>query len=263
MQAAAAALHALGLRRPTSAACGAAGAGAWAAVARLRPARTARPQLRVQLSPVVFVQLRSSIAARPPRRGPGWEALPSLSAPGTGGWGPRLLLLRAREKRGDRRDPPPCRAGEARREARESRELGDRAPLLFPACGALGRRGDFGGTDLRGGVRGMGAGNWGQCWRGLGWSAERARAGGRRGAASPRAPGVAGAPQTCHPARSPPQARVPGRVLCPMVLVLSFGARVRLGPAYGGLDGVNHSPPHTLTMRGMWTSAAPLIQALK
>lgn len=179
MQAAAAALHALGLRRPTSAACGAAGAGAWAAVARLRPARTARPQLRVQLSPVVFVQLRSSIAARPPRRGPGWEALPSLSAPGTGGWGPRLLLLRAREKRGDRRDPPPCRAGEARREARESRELGDRAPLLFPACGALGRRGDFGGTDLRGGVRGMGAGNWGQCWRGLGWSAERARAGGR------------------------------------------------------------------------------------
>lgn len=57
--------------------------GAWAAVARLRPARTARPQLRVQLSRVVFVQLRSSIAARPPRRGPGWEALPSLSAPGS------------------------------------------------------------------------------------------------------------------------------------------------------------------------------------
>lgn len=40
-------------------------------------------------------------------------------------------------------------------------------------------------------------------------------------------------------------------------------ARVRLGPAYGGLDGVNHSPPHTLTMRGMWTSAATLHPGLK
>lgn len=113
VQAVAAALHTLGLRRPTSAACGAAGAGAWASVARLRPARTARPQLRVQLSPVVvvFVQLRSSIAASPPRRSPGWEALPSLPAPGTSGWGRWLLLLRAREKRGDRRDPLPGRAG--------------------------------------------------------------------------------------------------------------------------------------------------------
>lgn len=48
-----------------------------------------------------------------------------------------------------------------------------------------------------------------------------------------------------------------------MVLVVSFGARVRLGPAYGGLFGVNNSPPHALTMRGMWTSAAPPTHALK
>lgn len=98
MQAVAAALHTLGLRRTTSAACGAAGAGAWAAVARLRLARTARPQLPVQLSLVVFVQLRSSIVARPPRRGRGWEALPSLSAPGTSGWGTAAVApARARE----------------------------------------------------------------------------------------------------------------------------------------------------------------------
>lgn len=89
----------------------------------------------------------------------------------------------------------------------------------------------------------MGAGNWGQCWRGLSWSAERARAGGRSWSRLTRAPGAAGAPQTCHQARPPPQARVSGRVLCSLVLVLSFGARVRLGPAYGGLDGVNHSRP--------------------
>ena len=48
-----------------------------------------------------------------------------------------------------------------------------------------------------------------------------------------------------------------------MVLGQSIRARVRLGPAYGGIDGVNDSPPHTLTMRGVWTSAAPPIQALK
>lgn len=79
--------------------CGLRGGGSgWAAVARLRLARTARPQLPVQLSLVVFVQLRSSIVARPPRRGRGWEALPSLSAPGTSDWGTAAVApARARE----------------------------------------------------------------------------------------------------------------------------------------------------------------------
>lgn len=159
------------------------------------------------------------------------------------------------------------RAGPGRRDERlASRENLERGrPFSFQRVGRWGQRGDFAGTDLRagGGLRGMGAGNWGQCWRGLGWSAERA---GRRTAveaASPRAAGAAGAAQTCHPARPPPQARVPGRVLCSMALVLSFRAWVRLGPAYGGLVGVSRSPPHTLTLRGMGTSAAPPIQALK
>lgn len=156
MQAVAAALHTLGLRRPTSAACGAAGAGAWAAVARLRLARTARPQLPVQLSLVVFVQLRSSIVARPPRRGRGWK--PSLVSlprvPATGG--PRLLLLRAREKRGDRRDPLACRTGEARREAREPRELREGAPSLSSVWGAGSARGLCGDRPAEG------CGGWGQ-----------------------------------------------------------------------------------------------------
>lgn len=106
----------------------------------------------------------------------------------------------------------------------------------------------------------MEAENRGQGWRGLGWSSERARAGRR---AWSRLTPRAAAPQTCHLSRPPPHARVRGPVLCSMVLAVSFGARVRLGPAYGGLVGVNHSPPRTRTMRGMWTSAAPPPQALK
>lgn len=81
VQEVAAALHTRGLRQLTSAACGAAGAGAWAALARLRPARTPRPQLRVQRSPAVFVQLRSSPAARPPGRGPRLESPPEPRQP--------------------------------------------------------------------------------------------------------------------------------------------------------------------------------------
>lgn len=141
MQEVAAALHTRGLRQLTSAACGAAGAGAWAALARLRPVRTPRPQLRVQRSPAVFVQLRSSPAARPPGRGTRLESPPDPRQPRTSGWEPRLLLLRAREKRGDRRDPLAARAGEARREARELRELGPGVPSRSGMRGSVSARG--------------------------------------------------------------------------------------------------------------------------
>lgn len=45
------------------------------------------------------------------------------------------------------------RAEPGRRDERlANRENLERAPLLFPECGALGRLGDFAGTDLRGGA---------------------------------------------------------------------------------------------------------------
>lgn len=161
-----------GLRQLTSAACGAAGAAAWAALARLRPARTPRPQLRVQRSPAVFVQLRSSPAARPPGRGPRLESPPEPSQPGYQRLGTAAAApARARNvvTAGTR-----WRHGPGRRDERlASCENLEPASLLVPACGALCRRGDFAGTDLRRwGV--VGAGNWGRCWRGLGWSSERA-----------------------------------------------------------------------------------------
>lgn len=67
------------------------------------------------------------------------------------------------------------RHGPGRRDDRlASCENLEPASLLVPACGALCRRGDFAGTDLRRSGGCVGAGNWGQYWRGLGWSSERA-----------------------------------------------------------------------------------------
>lgn len=80
VQAVAASLHTLGLRRPTSAACGAAGAGAWAAVARLRPARTAPRARSCVCSSAPSCLCSYAARSRPahPGAAPGWEALSSL-----------------------------------------------------------------------------------------------------------------------------------------------------------------------------------------
>lgn len=133
-------------------------------------ARTLRLQQRVQRSPAVFVQLRSSRAA-PAHPGAAPAGKPSQPA------GPTAAAAR------ESAAPPPsernvvsagtrwrdgAQAWEARRGARELRELGAGAASSASVHGKVGmdtaRAGSLG-------DRGAGAsGNRGKCSRGLGWS---------------------------------------------------------------------------------------------
>lgn len=171
VQEVAAALHTRGLRQLTSAACGSRCVG-----------RPSPPPPGPHPAPAAAcaAQPRRVCAATQLARGPPTRARPPAGKPSRASPAPvpaagdRGCCSCARARNvvtaGTR-----WRHGPGRRDERlASCENLEPASLLVPACGALCRRGDFAGTDLRRSRGCVGAGNWGQCWRGLGGSSERA-----------------------------------------------------------------------------------------